>query len=178
MGYFVKMIASRAFIRQSNLVRAHAALVELNEHDEYKRGRSSEPGSPKWFSWMSPDYPMACHSAQAVFEEIGFTCNASSSGLELTAYDNKSGCEDVFVWATSELFEPHSFIEWRGGDARRFRWDFGGGTKLMRKDETISERGADSDASVGGTGVSWDSATAWEPIRYGDMYDRIEADMR
>jgi len=130
MGYYVTSTLSNALLKADKLAEAHDRLCELNQHDEWKRGGDSNGN--KWFSWMPHDYDKMMSTAKEILQTIGYDIYESDSGdIELLSYDDKHGCEDIFVWAISDLFEKDSYIEWRGEDGETWRWDFGGGAKMM-----------------------------------------------
>jgi hypothetical protein len=66
-------------------------------------------------------------------------------------YDNKTGCEDIFVWAIADLFNSNSYIEWRGEEGEQWRWEFGGGDPLRSLAASIA----------------WGEAQEMEPHKYG-----------
>ena len=98
---------------------AYWRMCDLNKHDHLKRGGSST--GEKWFSWMAADYPERLKTALDILIELGFDVEEGDEGLVVYAYDNKSGQEELFLEAISDLIVPQTgkdkpYIVWRGED--------------------------------------------------------------
>ena len=133
MGYYVKLSASTATLPIDHLDEAMARLCELNTHDEWKRGWSSTGGTvtERYFSWMPADYDVKFTTVEEILTAVGYdVVETNIGGLNVYNYDNKTGCQDLFIWYISDLFEPNSYMEWVGEDGARERWEFGGGEKM------------------------------------------------
>ena len=74
---------------------------------------------------MDPNYDLVCKTAQDILVELGFDVEEQDDGLVIYAYDNKSGQEELFLEAISDLLrtihnenspENKPFIVWRGED--------------------------------------------------------------
>ena len=102
---------------------AYWRMCDLNKNDDLKRGGSST--GEKWFSWMDANYPETCKTDLDVLVELGFDVEEGDEGLVIYAYDNKSGQEELFLEAISDLLRTvdnknsslnKPFIVWRGED--------------------------------------------------------------
>jgi hypothetical protein len=123
MGYYVHIEDSNVMLPTKHYELAYMRMCALNKHDELKRGGSST--GEKWFSWMDPNYDLVCKTAQDILVELGFDVEEQDDGLVIYAYDNKSGQEELFLEAISDLLrtihnenspENKPFIVWRGED--------------------------------------------------------------
>ena len=130
MGYYVNIESSTFMILKEDYEDAYVAMCALNQFDNIKRGGSyhkdSETGESvenKWFSWMTPNYPDTCLTAEDIFKELGFEINTSDTGLEIWGYDNKTGQEDLFLEACCPWASGN--IVWRGEDGERWMDDYG-----------------------------------------------------
>jgi hypothetical protein len=47
-------------------------------------------------------------------------------------YDNKTGCQDVFLEALAPYVEAGSYIEWQGEEGEQYRFDFNGTSMTQR----------------------------------------------
>ena len=156
MGYYVNIESSTFMILKKDYEDAYVAMCALNQFDNIKRGGSyhkdSETGEAvenKWFSWMLPNYPDTCLTAEDIFQELGFEINTSETGLEIWGYDNKTGQEDLFLEACCPWASGN--IEWRGedGDMWMDNYDHMTVRRYHRSDEWIQQKdyvGAMSDA--------------------------------
>jgi|TARA_B110001454_G_scaffold219037_1_gene249453 hypothetical protein len=123
MGYYVHIEDSNCMLPHKHADLAYWRMCALNKNDDMKRGGSSN--GDKWFSWMDPNYPETCKDAQAILVELGFDVEEQDDGLVIYAYDNKSGQEELFLGAISDLLrtvkdenstQNKPFIVWRGED--------------------------------------------------------------
>ena len=118
MGYYVHIEESNCVLPAKNYALAYWRMCELNNHDEWKRGGSQ---TEKWFSWMDKNYPQTCKDAKEILVELGFEMEETKDGLTIYGYDNKSGQEELFLAAISDLIvqahgDDKPFIAWRGED--------------------------------------------------------------
>jgi len=153
MGYYVRTTDVSAILSGDKLDIAYERLVELNTHDEWKRGGSWSGGvqTSKHYSWMSEDYPSELKTTREVLEAVGYETRMILDDLQILGYDNKTGCEDTFIWAIADLFDTGSYIEWQGEEGERWRWDFGGGDPLLQREGEIT----------------WSDSQEMEPHEYG-----------
>ena len=124
MGYYVHIEESNCMLPAKNYALAYWRMCALNDHDELKRGGSR---TEKWFSWMDKNYPQTCKNAKEILVELGFEMEETNDGLTIYGYDNKSGQEELFLAAISDLMvtvigsttpdgDDKPFIVWRGED--------------------------------------------------------------
>ena len=118
MGYYVHIEDSNCMLPHKHADLAYWRMCALNDHDELKRGGSR---TEKWFSWMEKNYPQTCKDARDVLVELGFDMEETNDGLTIYGYDNKSGQEELFLAAISDLIvtahgDDKPFIVWRGED--------------------------------------------------------------
>ena len=131
MGYYVHIEDSNCMLPHKHADLAYWRMCALNDKDELKRGGAygkDEDGNPlmnKWFSWMDENYPEICKDARDVLVELGFDMEETDDGLIINAYDSKSGQEELFLAAISDLLrtvkdenstQNKPFIVWRGED--------------------------------------------------------------
>lgn len=140
MGYFVRTIASDAFIPAENLDEAYRILRAINTDPAYeplKTGWRSGPGkeSARFFAWMSENYDQEFDTAQEILEELGFDTQMIEEGLEIHHYDRKTGNEDVFFASIGHLVEKNDSIEWEGENNERYRWLFTGENMIVQEAE-------------------------------------------
>lgn len=126
MGYYVEMYESTAYVPKEHLDRAYDILCELNDHDELKTGGAFSGGeyTQKWFSWMDANYPDTCSSAGQILSMVGFECVMEEDGLHITYYNNKTGCESVFIEALAPVMANGTAMDWVGEEGERYRWEF------------------------------------------------------
>ena len=134
MGYYIRITDCDAALPESAFDEAYARLVELNSHDEWKRGGGWSNGvkNAKWFSWMPQDYPDKYETVSEILSALGFQLTAYDGGIAIHDHNDKVGSEDVFIWYISDLFEENSYMDWKGEDGEEYRWEFGGGKKLTQ----------------------------------------------
>lgn len=126
MGYYVKIMETNFRIPADKLDEAYTALCALNHDPNAHKSGGSYSGGGKteaWFSWMPTNYDETCKTAQAIFEELGFTTFVEDDGaLWLTDYDSKIGDEEQFLNAIKHLVPEDAHIDWRGEDGAMWRW--------------------------------------------------------
>jgi len=135
MGYYVSLTNVNAVIPKDNLLNAYRRLCALNERNDLKRGGSFYAGAEKplrgahkdvWFSLMDWNYPDVYDDAEGILRAVGFDLYINDDGdLVFTGYDEKTGCEDVFVDAIAQYLVsddelPVQFV-WTGEDQRIWR---------------------------------------------------------
>ena len=122
MGYYVHIEDSNCMLPHKHADLAYWRMCALNKNDDMKRGGSK---TEKWFSWMEKNYPETCKDAKDILVELGFDVEEQDDGLVIYAYDNKSGQEELFLGAISDLLrtvkdenstQNKPFIVWRGED--------------------------------------------------------------
>lgn len=132
MGYYVNTTDGQVTIPANNLPEAYKRLCDLNKRDDLKRGGSWSGGKQTelWFSWCYPDYPDRCEDTQAIFQMLGFeTLTEGDGSLMLYAYDGKTGQEDLFLDAISDLCTDGSYFVWRGEDGAMWKDTYGSNRK-------------------------------------------------
>jgi hypothetical protein len=129
MGYYIRTQDTDIVLGKDKLDEAYKRLCQLDLHDEWKRGGG---GGKLWFSWLDTDYTIIYKTAKEILEAVGYDTSLNSEGdLRINNYDNKQGCEDVFLWAISDLCNEGSSVVWVGEDNERWLWEFGGGQKVI-----------------------------------------------
>ena len=152
MGYWVNIIEGAVTIPKANLEEAYKRMCALNDNDAIKRGGqwggevSSESPRPegmnyhpaRWFSWMDANYPETCSDAQTILSSLGFELEyGDDESLVIVRYDNKTGQEDLFLEAISDLCTTDSYLVWRGEDGDSWRQEFGN-SKMVTKSPVIT----------------------------------------
>lgn len=140
MGYFVDTTNSNAVLPSDKMEEAYQRLVDLNKRDDLKSGGAFGPEgrTDVWFSWMPADYPSRCSTVEEILNAVGYNTHMDTKGnLTVYSYSDKTGCEDVFIWAIADLFEEGSYLEWRGEEGEQYRWDFGGGKPMTTSSAVI-----------------------------------------
>ena len=135
MGYYVRITDSGNFrINADQLDNAYKALIDLNKHDDLKRGGG---GGEVWFSWMPADYSYLATTAE-ILEMVGFAFTQEKDGsLSEFEYDNKQGCEDVFLAALAPFIEDGCWMNWYGEDGEMWRYTFSGGVMRVHSSEVV-----------------------------------------
>ena len=159
MGYYTKIIDVSADLPEESLGEAYARLVELNSHDEWKKGGGYSGGErvSKWFSWMPSDYPDKFETVAEILMALGFNVSSYDGGISIDGYNDKAGSEDVFVWYISDLFTENSFIHLKGEDGEEYRWEFGGGEKMT---ESVAI-------------TTWTSKQPFEPFNFSKIFSTL-----
>lgn len=138
MGYYVTLESSNARIPQGALDEAYRLLCDLNNDNSLKNGgnglsfdkawrEANQFGANEnvWFSWMHWNYPEVCTNTGDILHEVGFEFSLGSDGLLFQCYDNKTGCEDVFLAALAPVLastdDEAPFFLWRGEDGAVWR---------------------------------------------------------
>lgn len=142
MGYYISITNSNVFVPKDKHEAAYKALCDLNSNDAIKSGGCYPPptdGRPgKWFSWMDPNYPEKCKDLVEVLTEVGFDVEVSPAGDILSlGYDNKSGDQNIFLYALAPFVTNGSFIEWRGEEGERWRFEFDGHKVREKEGRTV-----------------------------------------
>lgn len=129
MGYYVTLEESTAVIPTDKLDEAYKRLCDLNKRDDLKTGG---------FPWMDPDYPSKCAGTTEIFVALGFECYEEDDGLHIESYDAKAGAEDLFVQTVADLFEPDTYMQWRGEEGEQWRWEFTGTKEIIHKEAVVT----------------------------------------
>ena len=160
MGYYVSLTSANAVLPKEHLDEAMSRLLELNTHDEWKRGFSSGPdGTSRHFSWMSENYDQELTTVKEIFEALGYEVDETEEGLDLVEYGSKTGCEDVFVWYIADLFREDSYMFWQGEDGAQEEWRFGGEPGM----------------TVTTSRIIWSEPAPFEPTNYAALDKAIDA---
>lgn len=156
MGYYVNTTDQQVFISKEFLGDLYQALIKLNDYDELKTGGVWGGGTEisydslrpegmtyhpaRWFSWLSPNYPEQYESAVEILQAVGFFVGFDDKGnITSLEYDNKDGCQDIFLWACAPFFENGSYITWRGEDGPLWQHYFQSGIMYIREAVTTFE---------------------------------------
>jgi hypothetical protein len=130
MGYYVRTEDTNIVLGKDKLDEAYKRMCQLDLHDEWKRGGG---GGALWFSWLDENYATIHKTAEEILKAVGYDTSFTSNGdLRINNYDNKTGCEDVFLWSFSDLCNEGSSVIWVGEDNERWLWEFGGGQKVVQ----------------------------------------------
>jgi hypothetical protein len=122
MGYYVQLTNSTVKIPAKHLNQCFEALKKLNTRDDLKFGGN---GHGRWFSWMPADYDKTTSSALEILDLVGYECRYDEDlNLVIEYYDNKAGCEDVFIQALAPFIPEGQLLEWRGEDGAMYRFTF------------------------------------------------------
>jgi len=154
MGYYVTLIESNASIPADKLDEAYTLLCDLNQRNDLKRGGNGKyafgrtpegeepiegPHKGVWFSWMDWNYPDTCPTTDAILTQVGYEMYPDENeALIFGSYDNKTGCEGVFVAALAPVLastddQPVQFV-WRGEDGALWR-------QVMEDGELVEQKG-------------------------------------
>lgn len=147
MGYYVTLNDTNAVIPKDKLDEAYKILCDLNQRNDLKRGGSlprkdvDGPHDRVWFSWMEWNYPETCKNAEEILGQVGLEFRSDEDGITFLGYDDKTGCEDVFLSALAPVLisstEEDPFFEWRGEDGALWRQAFIAG-KVAYQEPTIT----------------------------------------
>ena len=138
MGYYVNGDGALR-IKKENLVKAHEALMALQDAPDKAKSGGSSGGdkAPRfWYSWMPEDL-RTLTDTKAVFAEWGFEVRDDENGdLLISCYDNKTGQEDVFFAAAAPFIEEGEY-EWTGEDSDFWKWQFRDGKMYLLSGQRI-----------------------------------------
>lgn len=136
MSYYVHTTNCNFIIPGDQVEAADAALRELNNRNDLKRGGSfpnkedldnDKPRPDKWFSWMPWNYHEkdVCPDLESILNEVGFACSVADDGtLEVDYYEeSKMGNEREFIEALAPFAMHGSYMNWEGEDGDRWRWE-------------------------------------------------------
>lgn len=134
MGYYVTMTDACLRIRKDDHVAAYEALCRLNWRNDLKHGGSwprtdaDGPHPDVWFSWLHWNYHETCHNLESILVHVGFETWVDNVGtLQIEGYNDKAGCEDVFLEALAPFYDRtdiEPYAEWRGEDGEEWRDTF------------------------------------------------------
>jgi len=122
MGYYVTLTETNAYIPCDDQPRGYELVCEINNHHTGKVGvlnhcDTPSPHEGEWFSWMPWNYPDLYGTLREVLENVGFdTYTDMDSNLHIRGYDNKTGCEEIFLQALAPVLQGGF------GESPRFVW--------------------------------------------------------
>jgi len=121
MGYYVQLDSADWEIEDNPRSLQEIRAMPKKYH-AIKRGGSSS--GEKWFSWMSDERIENAKSVEDVFKDLGFTTEPGSrpNTFKLTAYDSKTGQEDLFIAVMAPWTTEGSSMEWVGEEGERWRY--------------------------------------------------------
>lgn len=128
MGYIVSG-SGEIFLPAEDMNAAYQALMELNKHDELKRGGVWSEGvqTESHFSWMPADLS-TLPTVHAIFTALGFTTVIDEDGLWVHEYEsNKTGQEGLFFAAIAPFIKHGGYFFWDGEDKDFWKWSFTNG---------------------------------------------------
>lgn len=136
MGYYVNTTDVNLRIPADRQADAYEALCRLNWRNDLKRGGvyragASVPDGPHpdiWFSWLQWNYHETCDHLECILVHVGFETFTDDAGtLHIVHYDDKTGCEDIFLEALAPFYDRTNgepFVEWHGEDDDEWRDTF------------------------------------------------------
>jgi hypothetical protein len=120
MGYYIDLTEAEWEISESP--EALATIREMpTKYHAIKRGGSSN--GEKWFSWMNDTEIETTDTVENVFNQLGFETDKVDGGFQLTAYNSKTGQEDLFLAVMAPFTKDGSYVEWRGEDGALWRYE-------------------------------------------------------
>lgn len=131
MGYYITMDKSTISVPKEKQDEAYKALCDLNLRNDLKTGGSwprpddiEGPNPYVWFSWMEWDYPEKYSNLREVLTAVGFEVQETDDELRVVYYDDKTGCEYVFLAALAPFMTDGCYSEWRGEDGEEWRHEY------------------------------------------------------
>lgn len=136
MGYYVNTEDINVIVPKDLLEPAYKAVLALNDQDDLKRGGSFGAERKYWFSWMPEDLT-TLSDLREVFTELGFenTDYNDKGDLVLGHYNNKTGQEDIFLYAIAPFVQENSYVIWKGEDDTYWKHEFRDGKMLTYNGE-------------------------------------------
>lgn len=136
MGYYVSLTSANWEI-EDNPRSLQAIRSMPTKYRSLMRGGSSN--GEKWFSWMNNADIENAKCVEDVFKALGFSTEPGSkpNTFMLTAYDSKTGQEDLFILVMAPWTTEGSNMEWTGEDNEMWRYYIEDG-KLMYQQAQIS----------------------------------------
>ena len=134
MGYYIDLTDAEWEISESPEALATIREMPVKYH-AIKRGGSSN--GEKWFSWMNDTEIETTDTVENVFNQLGFETDKVDGGFKLTAYNSKTGQEDLFLAVMAPFTKDGSYIEWRGEDGALWKFEIRGGRMFRTESEII-----------------------------------------
>lgn len=139
MGYYVTMMDAYLSIPKAKEQAAYEALCNLNNRNDLKTGGRyprpeplpDGPNENVWFSWMDWNYPETCKNVTEILQQIGFDVMEQDDCIRIIGYDDKTGCEQMFLSALTPFFEE-GYAEWRGEDGEEWRCSYRDGKAYVQ----------------------------------------------
>ena len=133
MGYYIDLVDAEWEITESPESLATIREMPVKYH-HIKRGGSSS--GEKWFSWMNDTEIETAETVEKVFNQLGFETDTVDGGFKLTAYNSKTGQEDLFLAVMAPFTKDGSYIEWRGEDGTLWKYEVNNG-RMFRSESEI-----------------------------------------
>ncbi|MFZ9728338.1 MAG: hypothetical protein ACO3CD_04935 [Candidatus Nanopelagicaceae bacterium] len=134
MGYYIDLTDAEWEISESPEALATIREMPVKYH-AIKRGGSSN--GEKWFSWMNDTEIETTDTVENVFNQLGFETDKVDGGFKLTAYNSKTGQEDLFLAVMAPFTKDGSYIEWRGEDGELWKFEIHGGRMFRTESEIV-----------------------------------------
>jgi hypothetical protein len=134
MGYYIDLTDAEWEISESPEALATIREMPVKYH-AIKRGGSSN--GEKWFSWMNDTEIETTDTVENVFNQLGFETDKVDGGFQLTAYNSKTGQEDLFLAVMAPFTKDGSYIEWRGEDGALWKFEIRGGRMFRTESEIV-----------------------------------------
>lgn len=134
MGYYIDLADSDWEITESPESLATVREMPVKYH-AIKRGGSSN--GEKWFSWMNDTDIETAETVETVFNQLGFETEKVDGGFRLTAYNSKTGQEDLFLAVMAPFTKNGSYIEWRGEDGAQWKHEVRDGRMFISDCEIV-----------------------------------------
>jgi hypothetical protein len=129
MGYYINIDESNVVLTEENQSQILQRWKDLNSpsNNHLKRGGSWSEGKQvaTWYSWLDQNYDKTVEDCAEMLEMLGFDFETQDNGdIHVTGYDRKTGQEDLFFKAISDLIPAGQYIHWRGEDGETYSWVF------------------------------------------------------
>jgi hypothetical protein len=134
MGYYIDLTDAEWEISESPEALATIREMPVKYH-AIKRGGSSN--GEKWFSWMNDTEIETTDTVENVFNQLGFETDKVDGGFKLTAYNSKTGQEDLFLAVMAPFTKDGSYIEWRGEDGALWKFEIRNGRMFRTESEIV-----------------------------------------
>jgi hypothetical protein len=134
MGYYIDLTDAEWEISESPEALATIREMPVKYH-AIKRGGSSN--GEKWFSWMNDTEIETTDTVENVFNQLGFETDKVDGGFQLTAYNSKTGQEDLFLAVMAPFTKDGSYIEWRGEDGALWKFEIRNGRMFRTESEIV-----------------------------------------
>ena len=134
MGYYIDLTDAEWEISESPEALATIREMPVKYH-AIKRGGSSN--GEKWFSWMNDTEIETTDTVENVFNQLGFETDKVDGGFQLTAYNSKTGQEDLFLAVMAPFTKDGSYVEWRGEDGALWKFEIRNGRMFRTESEIV-----------------------------------------